>query len=92
MVHELFEDSFKLFKEVIEKHGITQGNTHNMDERGCMLGIGEAPKVLVLSKAKPGFIQQPGTRESVTMIECGGGDRAGFTTLHHLGGQRPSQH
>jgi hypothetical protein len=41
-----------------------------MDEKGCVLGLSERAKVLIPAKSHVAYKQQPGNRESVTIIEC----------------------
>ncbi len=67
---ELFGDWFESWKKVMDEHQVLRENTYNMDEKRCMLGIAESAEVLIPTAAKSRFIQQPGTRESVTIIEC----------------------
>ena len=47
-----------------------------MDENGCILGLSERAKVLIPSDSEVSYKQQPGNRESVTIIESvnGAGD------------------
>src|ERR1700684_1150493 len=67
---------FNNFEKTVKEHRILDSNIYNMDEKGCILGLSERAKVLIPSESEVSYKQQPGNRESVTIIECvnGAGD------------------
>ena len=73
MDRKVFQTWFELFNKTMEEHRILQANTYNMDEKGVLLGRSATSKVIVSAEARAKFIQQPGTRESITIVECVGG-------------------
>ncbi len=70
----LFTKWFELFKNVMDEHEILAENTYNMDEKGYVMGLIANLKVSVSARAKHKFMQQLGTWESVTVIECVSGN------------------
>lgn len=71
---EVAEHWFELYGKVMEEYRVLQGNTYNMDEKGCILGLISKAKVLISKKTRSKFIQEPGNRESATVLECISGD------------------
>ena len=51
---------FTLFEKTLGKFCIFQGNTYNMDKKGCVLGLEEKTKVLIPSSEKRRSICQLG--------------------------------
>jgi hypothetical protein len=68
--HQTLEQWFNLFQTTRLKYDVADDDIYNIDEKGCMKGIGDNCKVIVpRSKKKPSSIQ-PGNREWVSIIEC----------------------
>jgi hypothetical protein len=61
---------FNLYQTIKALYDIDDDDTYNMDEKGCMRGIGENVKVLVPRSEAEAFSIQPGNREWVSIIEC----------------------
>ena len=61
---------FNLYQTIKALYDIDDEDTYNMDEKGCMRGIGENVKVLVPRSEAEVFSIQPGNREWVSIIEC----------------------
>lgn len=72
---EVLRDFFRKWEEVIEKFGILPEHIYNWDEKGVMIGITGREWVLGARNKKESYAVQDGSRESVTVIECG---RAGL--------------
>jgi DDE superfamily endonuclease/Tc5 transposase-like DNA-binding protein len=70
------EKWFGNFETAVREYQILDSNIYNMDEKGCILGLSERAKVLIPSDSDVSYKQQPGNRESVTIIESvnGAGD------------------
>jgi hypothetical protein len=66
----IISDWFKFFRGVREKYNIETANLYNMDEKGVILGIAASSKVIVSKKSVYRQVTQPGTCESVSIIEC----------------------
>ncbi|OXV09804.1 hypothetical protein Egran_02433, partial [Elaphomyces granulatus] len=63
------EKWFGNFEKAVREYHILDSNIYNMDEKGCVLGLSERAKVLIPSDSDVSYKQQPGNRESVTIIE-----------------------
>ena len=61
---------FDLYKTTRLLYNIDDHDIYNMDEKGCMKGIGENIKVFVPRSELEVFSAQPGNREWVSIIEC----------------------
>lgn len=61
---------FDLFQTIRLLYNINDTDIYNMDEKGCMKGVGENVKVLVPRSEAYAFSAQPGNREWVSIIEC----------------------
>lgn len=70
--HETARKWFDLFLTVRLLYDICDDDTYNMDEKGCMKGIGQNTKVFVPRREAEVFSTQPGNREWVSIIECVG--------------------
>ena len=65
---------FSLLREKISKYDVEAGNTYNMDEKGCMLGIlTRSKRVFSRRLYEEGRIKahiQDGNREWITLLAC----------------------
>src|SRR5208282_180967 len=61
---------FDLVTAVRTQYGILDNDSYNMDEKGCMKGVGDNTKVIVRRSEIEAFCPQPGNREWVSIIEC----------------------
>jgi hypothetical protein len=68
--HQTLEQWFNLYQTVRLMYGIVDDDVYNMDEKGCMKGIGDNQKVIVPRREGETFSTQPGNREWVSIIEC----------------------
>jgi DDE superfamily endonuclease/helix-turn-helix, Psq domain len=75
--YETARQWFELFQTIRLLYDIDDVDIYNMDEKGCMKGVGENVKVLVSRSDAEAFSAQPGNREWVSIIECIGG--TGYT-------------
>lgn len=69
---------FHLFEDTRAKYGICNGDTYNMDESGCGIGVEHASKIIIPANKKETFAKQDGKREWATLIKYIGaeGDKA----------------
>ena len=68
---ELIHAWFRLFKNMMAKYGIQEGDLYNFDETGFMMGVICASMVVTRSDRRgKGKSVQPGNREWATAIEC----------------------
>ena len=61
---------FELYRTTKILYDINDEDSYNMDEKGCMKGIGENVKVLVSRDQVEAFSIQPSNREWVSIIKC----------------------
>lgn len=69
--HQTADQWFKLFQTTRLAYSIADDDIYNMDEKGCMKGMGDNTVVIVPRRKLevPSSIQ-PGNREWVSIIEC----------------------
>ena len=61
---------YNTFEELKAQYNIKAKNTHNMDEKGCQLGVGGRIKALIDINQKDAQKIEDGNRELITIIEC----------------------
>jgi hypothetical protein len=61
---------FQLFQTARIQYGVPDDDIYNMDEKGCMKGIGERAKVILPKSEAQAYSNQPGNRDWVSIIEC----------------------
>lgn len=64
------ENWFKLYSNIRQTYSIPDQDVYNMDEKGCMKGIGDRSKVIVPRYCKEAFSTQPGNCDWVSIVEC----------------------
>ncbi|KAF2125905.1 DDE-domain-containing protein [Dothidotthia symphoricarpi CBS 119687] len=72
---ETLEAFINLTRKVITSYNVLPENMWNMDEKGVLLGQAQAARVIIPAlrsyrDRRKAFIQQPGSRELATAIEC----------------------
>jgi len=69
----ILRDFFTILDKVIKEFKIGPHNIYNMDEKGFLIGlIQRSLRVIEKSDEKAAFLRQPGSRETVTVIEAVG--------------------
>jgi hypothetical protein len=69
--HQTADQWFKLFQTTLLKYSIAVDDIYNMDEKGCMKGIGDSTVVIVpRRKLETPTAIQPGNRDWVSIVEC----------------------
>jgi DDE superfamily endonuclease/Tc5 transposase DNA-binding domain len=71
---EIVKDWFAFYRTVFQRYKIVHRNMYNFDEKGILFGVAARARVILTSKdlRTKGLrktVQQPGSRESVTIIE-----------------------
>src|SRR5258707_4162453 len=66
---------YNTFEELKAQYNIKVKNTHNMDEKGCQLGVGGRIKALIDINQKDAQKIEDGNHELITIIECVCADR-----------------
>jgi hypothetical protein len=66
---EVLQGWFSLFSNVVSTYGIPEADWYNMDEKGFMKGVGDASKIIISKEESHAYINQPGNREWVSVIE-----------------------
>ncbi|KXX82291.1 Pogo transposable element with ZNF domain [Madurella mycetomatis] len=67
--HQTLQRWFDLFRTTRLKYNIPDEDIYNMDEKGCMKGIGDNQEVII-SRSEAAISIQPCNREWVSIIEC----------------------
>jgi hypothetical protein len=65
--HDIARHWFDLYSTTLLKYDINECDIYNMDEKGCMKGIGDNTKVFVPGSEFEAFSAQPGNREWVSI-------------------------
>jgi len=69
----ILRDFFPILDKLIKEFKVKPQNISNMDKKGFQIGLIECSlKVIVKSDEKAAFLQQPCSRETVTVIEAVG--------------------
>jgi hypothetical protein len=68
--YKVLEEWFDLFHTAHIQYGVVDDDIYNMDEKGCMKGIGDNSKVIVPKEEAQATSNQPGNRDWVSIIEC----------------------
>jgi hypothetical protein len=68
--HNTLQHWFELYQTIKLAYNIADDDTYNMDEKGCIKGIGDNHKVIVPRDSLEPTVVQPGNREWVSIIEC----------------------
>jgi hypothetical protein len=68
--HDIARHWFDLYQTTLLLYDINEHDIYNMDEKGCMKGIGDNLKVFIPRSEAAAFSAQPGNREWVSIIEC----------------------
>ena len=71
---EVLKAWFDAFYKVVQKEGIKQENTYNMDESGFSIGTMESTQIILDSALRTKHQAHPGRQEWVSMVECICGD------------------
>jgi DDE superfamily endonuclease/Tc5 transposase-like DNA-binding protein len=71
---DVIQDWFAFYRVISKRYKIRQRNMYNFDEKGVLFGISANSRVILTSKdyrtlAIRKSVQQPGSRESVSLIE-----------------------
>ncbi len=61
---------FDAYQNVVQKHGIKQEDTYNMDESGFSIGTMESTRIVIDSTLRTKHQAHPGRQEWVSMVEC----------------------
>jgi hypothetical protein len=70
----VLEAWFDAYNKVVQKEGIMQENTYNMDESGFSIGTMESTRIILDSTLRTKHQAHPGRQEWVSMVECICGD------------------
>ena len=62
---EVLQEWFSLYQRTRLSWNIAEEDTYNMDEKGCMKGIGDNAKVIIPKEECEAFSNQPGNRDWV---------------------------
>ncbi|KAJ3510357.1 hypothetical protein NLJ89_g4727 [Agrocybe chaxingu] len=65
-VREFYDE----YETVCKEYNIKDKNKYNIDEKGCLCGIGAKVKVLISSDQKDAKLLEDGDRENITIVEC----------------------
>lgn len=68
--YQTLREWFELYQTIRLQYNIAEEDTYNMDEKGCMKGIGDNSKVLISRAESKASTIQPGNRDWVSVIEC----------------------
>lgn len=69
MDHATLERWFE-FRTTLLLYNVAEDDIYNMDEKGCMKGIGDNTRVIVPRRDLEAQSTQPGNRDWVSIIEC----------------------
>jgi hypothetical protein len=67
---EVLQGWFTLYTATKFAYGVADEDIYNMDEKGLMKGIGDNSKVIIPRIEGEAFVNQPGNRDWVSIIEC----------------------
>lgn len=60
---------FDRYQRTYIQYGIPTSDQYNMDEKGCVMGVGDNGKVLIPVEEVEAFSAEPGNRDLVSIIE-----------------------
>ena len=66
----IISDYFDLYHREKLLKNIKDNNTHNMDEKGFLIGYAAGARIIIPRSSKARFVTHDGNRELVTVIEC----------------------